>query len=67
MEDADDQKSNFAIKSKILDKGKKQFRNSLLKQIRIIFNAREKVLSSFKNTLFLIKKLDKIPTCQSTP
>ena len=37
-------------------------KKSFLNNLGLLFSAREKVLNSFKNWLFPIKNLDKIPT-----
>ena len=65
---ADGEQSNFFSKINNLDKGKKQLKNIyFLNNLGLLFSARENVLNNFKNRLFSLKKLGKIPTYEPKP
>ena len=66
LKDADDDQSNFAAKTKTLEKDKKQLKIIFWKNLELLFSAIENVLNTFKSRLFPIKNLDKIPTREPT-
>ena len=56
LEDADDEQSNFEVKLKNLDKGKKTIeRQFFLNNLGLLFSTREKLHRNFKTRLFPIK------------
>ena len=64
----DIKQSNFADELKNFEKGTKTLeKKSFLNNLGLLFSAREKVLNNFKNRLFPIKNLDKIPAREPTP
>ena len=73
LEDSVEEQSNFASKlNNFLDKGKKIIEKEFfINNLGLLFSAREKLLNNFRNRLFPIKHLDRIPTCEpsreSTP
>ena len=66
LEGADDVQSNFVTKLKIKKiKGKKLLKKSFLNNLGLFFSATKTFLITFR--LFLIKKIDKTPTRETTP
>ena len=51
-----------------MDKGKTPIeKRSFINNVGLFLSAREKMLNHFKNKIFPIKNLDKIPTLARTP
>ena len=64
IEKADKTQSNFANELKNFDKGINTLGKKVLNNLGLLFSAREKLLHSFKNSLFPIKNLDKTSTLE---
>ena len=61
LEDTDDEQSNLIAQKQNLDKGKKiREKEFSWNKLRLLFDAREKVLNNFKNRSFLKKKKKKV-------
>ena len=62
LKDSDYEQSNFPIKIKNWDKGKKkQLEKIFLNNLGLLLSARENVLNNLESRLFPMKKSDKTP------